>query len=282
MSEQLRVSGVITAFDRPSFLRQAVVSALEQTMPLHELIVIDDGSPTDLASVVEPFGNRVRYLRLAGNQGANAARNAGVAEASGDAVAFLDDDDRWLPEKIERQVAMLAAGYDAVLCGWTASDSSETCVHPLAEVNEAMLRVGNPYCGTSGFVARREALLREPFDLSLAKGQEWDVYVRLAQGQVLGYVAEPLYLRDIGDHSRITLNARNLAPHELFERARAVHKHRAWLGETCYRNQLAAKLLEHIKQRESKHRYLFYALRHAGVRATTMHLWRKVMKKRQG
>jgi glycosyltransferase involved in cell wall biosynthesis len=75
------VSGVITAYDRPAFLREAIESALMQTRPLLELIVVDDSSPRDLSIVVAPFGERVRYLRLPQNQGANAARNAGIAAA---------------------------------------------------------------------------------------------------------------------------------------------------------------------------------------------------------
>jgi glycosyltransferase involved in cell wall biosynthesis len=279
MDGQVSVSGVITAYDRPDFLRGAIESALEQTWPLCELIVVDDGSPSDLLEVVAPFGERVRYLRLSGNQGANAARNAGIAAAGGDAVALLDDDDRWLPDKVSRQVSRLAAGYEAVLCGWRASDGGETRIHPVDEVTGDMLRRGNPYCGTSGLLARREALLAVPFDVSLPKSQEWDVYVRLAQRRPLAYVRAPLYVRDTGDHARITLKARQYTPQELLDRARAVRKHRAWLGERHYREQLAAKLLDHIGQRPAKHRYLVHAIRHAGLPATTAHLLHKVVER---
>jgi glycosyltransferase involved in cell wall biosynthesis len=246
---------------------------------LRELVVVDDGSSTDLFEVVAPFGERVRYLRLSGNQGANAARNAGIAAAEGDAVALLDDDDRWLPDKVARQVARLAAGYEAVLCGWRAGDGSETRVHPVDDVTADMLRRGNPYCGTSGLLARRDALLAVPFDAALPKSQEWDVYVRLAQRRPLAYVRAPLYERDTGDHARITLSARHYTPEQLLQHALAVRKHRTWLGERHYRAQLAAKLLDHIAVRPAKHRYLLYAVRHAGLPATTGHLLRKTMER---
>ena len=281
MGGHVAVSGVITTYDRPDFLKEAIASALAQTFPLAELIVVDDGSPSDLGAVVDASRGEVRYLRLAGNRGANAARNAGVAAATGEVVAFLDDDDRWLPEKIERQVAALAGGYDAVLCGWWSPGGEEARLYPVAEVTEDMLRRGNPYCGTSGLLARRRALLDEPFDEMLPQGQEWDVYLRLAKHRPLAYIPDPLYVRDSGDHTRITSKARHYTPAELFEHARAVRKHRATLGERHYRDQLAARLLDHIGQRPAKHRYIRYAVRHAGLRATAAHLVGKVIQRRR-
>jgi len=281
MHADVTVSGVITAYDRPDFLKAAIASALAQTLPLTELIVVDDGSPSDLEAVVEAADGDVRYVRLAGNRGANAARNAGVAAARGDLVAFLDDDDRWLPEKIERQVSRLADDCDAVLCGWRSAAGDEVRVHPVDEVSAAMLRRGNPYCGTSGLLARRRVLVDEPFDETLPQGQEWDVYLRLATRRALAYVGEPLYVRSTGDHTRITFKARHYTPAELFEHARAVRKHRAALGERHYRDQLAARLLDHIGQRPAKHRYILYALRHAGLAATTAQLVGKVVRRRR-
>lgn len=273
------VSGIITAYDRPDFLREAIASALAQTRPLTELIVVDDGSPNELASVVASFGDRVRYLRLPTNRGANAARNAGVAAATGEVVAFLDDDDRWQPSKIESQLRRLqAGGYEAVLCGWESIDGSERLVHAIDDVTEAMLRRGNPYCGTSGLVAHRPVLLDEPFDETLPQGQEWDVYVRLAKRHVLAYVQDALYLRRSGPHASISSSSRRYSPEALLQQAAAARKHRAWLGERYYRERLAARLLSHLSQREAKYRYILYALRHAGLRATTTFLVRKAVR----
>jgi len=275
----IMVSGVITAYDRPEFLRVAIMSAFGQTVPLMELIVVDDASPRDLTSVVEPFAKRVRYFRMPQNRGANAARNLGIAMAYGDVVAFLDDDDEWLPEKIEHQLPSLTADHEASLCGWRFVDQNEAHVQAIDQVTEDMLRRSNPFCGTSGLMAKRETLLKEPFDEALPQGQDWDVYVRLAKRRPLAYVPSPLVLRRVGDHQGITRSARDRTPEQLLERAADVHKHRAWLGEWLYRKRLAGRLLSYLGQRQNKHRYVLHAIRHAGLAATAVFLVEKTLRR---
>lgn len=97
------ISVVIPAYNAASTIAAAIESALAQTRPPDEIIVVDDGSKDDTASVVERFGTAVRLVRQA-NAGCGQARNTGVREARGSWLAFLDADDTWLPTKLERQV----------------------------------------------------------------------------------------------------------------------------------------------------------------------------------
>ncbi len=90
------VSVIIPAYNSAHCLGRAISSALEQTTPPAEIIVIDDGSTDTTASVALGFGNRIRFLQQE-NRGQGAARNAGLAVARGEYVAFLDADDFWLP-----------------------------------------------------------------------------------------------------------------------------------------------------------------------------------------
>ncbi|MBU2623748.1 MAG: glycosyltransferase family 2 protein [Proteobacteria bacterium] len=90
------VSVIIPAYNVESCLSRAVLSALEQVPPPLEVIVINDGSTDRTAEVARGFGERIRYLEQP-NQGQGAARNAGLAVAAGEYVAFLDADDCWLP-----------------------------------------------------------------------------------------------------------------------------------------------------------------------------------------
>src|SRR4051794_11272015 len=116
------VSVVIPTRDRAGLVAGAVRSALAQTGVEVEVCVVDDGS---LEPPNVPADERVRLVRLPRPAGPAAARNAGLAATTGELVAFLDDDDEWLPGKLERQVAALeAAGPDAVMvaCGFEAWD----------------------------------------------------------------------------------------------------------------------------------------------------------------
>lgn len=107
MDRPVAISVIIATFNRSGYLRQAIASVLAQTYPDLEPIVVDDGSSDDTAAVVAGFADpRIRYIYQA-NQGRSAARNRGLAEARGRYIAFLDDDDLYLPHKLALQVQRL-------------------------------------------------------------------------------------------------------------------------------------------------------------------------------
>jgi GT2 family glycosyltransferase len=104
-----RLSVVIPAFNAATTIRSAVASVLRQTVPVLEVIVVDDGSTDATAQVVEAIDDpRVRYISRI-NGGPSAARNAGIAAARGEWVGFLDSDDLWLPRYVETATAALDA-----------------------------------------------------------------------------------------------------------------------------------------------------------------------------
>ena len=95
----MKVSAVIPAFNRRDYLPRAIDSALAQTIPVGEIVVIDDGSTDGSAEFLESrYGNRVRVVRQA-NSGVAGARRRGIQEARGEWIAFLDSDDEWFPER---------------------------------------------------------------------------------------------------------------------------------------------------------------------------------------
>ena len=100
------VSVIIPTYNRAHLLEKALKSVFAQTYKDYEVIVVDDGSTDGTADVVAKFGTEVRYFTQS-NRGVGAARNRGLKEARGRYVAFLDDDDTWLPAKLERQVAVM-------------------------------------------------------------------------------------------------------------------------------------------------------------------------------
>ncbi len=109
MSE-LTVSTVIPTHKRPALLRAALTTAVRESEPGDEVIVVDDGGEAETKAVVDAFGPPVRYLTTATpHSGAGAARNVGIQAALGDLVAFLDDDDEWMPGKLGWQRAVMEA-----------------------------------------------------------------------------------------------------------------------------------------------------------------------------
>lgn len=109
----LRISVIIPTHNRAELIQRAMESVTSQTYPVHEILVIDDGSTDDTKNVVQDFvhshiesGVSVKYI-CQEQRGAAAARNSGINAASGEWIAFLDSDDRWLPEKLTWQVRAL-------------------------------------------------------------------------------------------------------------------------------------------------------------------------------
>jgi glycosyltransferase involved in cell wall biosynthesis len=104
----IEVTAVIPVHNGQRFVADSVRSVLGQTHPVHECLVVDDGSTDETVAAVRDFGTPVRVIRRP-HEGVAAARNAGIRAATGEYVAFLDADDVWLPTKIERQLAALEA-----------------------------------------------------------------------------------------------------------------------------------------------------------------------------
>jgi glycosyltransferase involved in cell wall biosynthesis len=101
-----RVSVVVPTFNRAELIQETIESVLRQTTPAHEIIVVDDGSTDSTCAVVRAYGDRV-VLLSDDHRSAAAARNRGLARATGDWIAFLDSDDIWTPTKLEKQLEYL-------------------------------------------------------------------------------------------------------------------------------------------------------------------------------
>jgi glycosyltransferase involved in cell wall biosynthesis len=187
-----RVTVVIPCYNRTAWIPAALSSVLAQTEPDLEVVVVDDGSrpPVDAWC---PGDVRVRWVRQP-NRGAAAARNRGVAHAQSDYVAFLDSDDRFLPEKLERQLALMDANPE-VLLSHTSYARIDPEGHRLATIDSGRFGEGvypDIYAGcpisTSTVVIRRAAIAQGPwFDETAHVAEDILLWARLAKrGRILG------------------------------------------------------------------------------------------------
>ena len=195
------VSVIIPTYNYGRFIGEAVDSALAQTRAPLEVIVVDDGSTDDTAEVLAAYSDRVRVLRQK-NSGVAMARNAGIAAARGEYLAFLDSDDAWYPRKLERQMPRFDAepSLGLVHCGAETIDSGgrtlKTSVDGLeGRVAEAMLRLDREVImpqGSSIVVPKRVAEEVGGFDARLPPSEDWDFCYRVAARYAVGYVPEVL------------------------------------------------------------------------------------------
>lgn len=219
-SDNPLVSVVIPTYDRPDRIRGAVESVLEQTYEPIEILVVDDHSPTPVVEHLDgelsrtpDDGKRLQVIRHEENRGANAARNTGIREATGNYVAFLDDDDRWYPEKIERQVQTFARSSDSVGVVYTGvwnvdGDGRKTKkVVPSVsgKVTEQLLR-GAAVAGSFSRVMVRSSVIEEAGlpDERFPSWQDREWYIRLSLHCEFEYVAEPLTVRVLAGHDQIS------------------------------------------------------------------------------
>jgi glycosyltransferase involved in cell wall biosynthesis len=193
------VSAVIPAFNAGPFLADAIKSILSQTSGEVEVIVVDDGSKDNTGEIARSFGAPVVCLTQT-NRGMAASRNAGIEMANGDWIGFLDADDTWFPNKLERQFAALARDSSRKVCysKWQVVDSN---LQPLFEQGTApgdssiedLLFRGNVVGSVCTGLVKSELLKGiGGFDPSLSHCADWDLWIRLARHTEFAYVPEAL------------------------------------------------------------------------------------------
>ena len=218
------VSAIITTYKRkPDMVMRALTSILRQTYRDIEIIVVDDSPPDYCArkevesavlSKQKDFQDiKIKYVAHEKNMGACVARNTGLNEATGEYVAYLDDDDEWLPEKLEKQVNVIKQSNVAlVYCGSLCmNDDTGKCTEKAREFVRGRvfdrLILSNFIESTSYPLIRTECLrMIGGFDPLMQSAQDYDVWLRLAEHYEIDYVEEPLVLYHEHSGERITTN----------------------------------------------------------------------------
>ena len=229
----MRLSVVLPVFNGALFLAAAIDSVLVQTRPADEIIAVDDGSTDDSRAVLARYPP-VRVVSQA-NTGCAAARNAGAALASGDAIAFVDQDDIQCAERFARQIDALQADprLGLVVCA-QQNFLSETIVRPPAWCDPRILAVPQHGFGTNTLLLRREVFFRVgPFDPEKVPMDDSDWLLRaLDGGERYLHIDAALVRRRIHDAN---LSARRFTPRGTQLMARTLHEslqRRRGRGET--------------------------------------------------
>lgn len=179
------VSVVIPAFNGAKYIGETIESILAQTYRPLEVLVVDDGSTDATGEIVQRFGDPVRYIRQQ-NAGTAAARNRAVAESRGEFIALLDQDDLWVPHKLERQIPRFAedAQIGLVFAGIeffdTKSGKITATYFPGDELDLCDL-LAHVVLPVQTILFRRSALEKiGPFDTTLGGTDDWDIGIRMA------------------------------------------------------------------------------------------------------
>lgn len=197
------VSVIIPAYNRAALIGESLESVYAQTYEPLEVIVVDDGSTDDLESALSPYLRQgLRLIRHETNKGAPTARNAGIAEAKGEFIAFLDSDDLWEPDKTKQQVRKIVeSGPDTALVysGIRKIDQDGKLLgfkNPVKKGSIYLDLLANNWIGsTSTALVRASALSRVGgFDATLRSRQDLDLWLRISREFTIDFVADPLVL----------------------------------------------------------------------------------------
>lgn len=200
-SAEPAVSVVIPAWNAAWCVGRAIDSVLAQDFADREIVVVNDGSTDDTAGVLAGYGDVIRVVTQA-NGGMSSARNAGIRAARGRYLAFLDADDRWLPGKLGRQMALMAQRPELAFCAATArfEDPEGKPAGMWACSGKADAGVADIFAhhatvagGASSVLARRELVQQlGGFDETLFGAEDTDLWVRLAALGPFACIADPL------------------------------------------------------------------------------------------
>lgn len=240
MNNKPLISVVIPAYNRENTIHYCLKSITEQSYENFEVLVVDDCSTDDTATIVKSFADRrIRCLTLESRSGAQAARNRGIRESSGEWIAFQDSDDEWYAEKLDLQVGALGRfdfdPWTVIHCNgiWVDDVRGKRLPEKVPAIEgdcvyEALLR--NPGPMFQGMLVSRAALDRINYlDTAVPSYQEWDTAISLARLCRFVYISEPLFVYHlIGDETISKDKKREVLGYQY-----VIDKHKKEIMEIC-------------------------------------------------
>ena len=244
---------MIPAYNAADTIARALDSVLAQSRQPSEIIVVDDSSSDATAAVVQAYADRgVTLVELPERRGAAGARNEGIRQATGDAIAFLDADDEWLSPKLELQIAVLTSSPRIALVA-CASNLISPEGEDLGDIYRGHPIVAGPeswkallafnFITTPSVLAWRDRILGlGGFDERLKIGEDQDLWIRLALSGELGYVERSL----VRVHARKNSLSAEMKTGPLTYTLPMIERHVAMLGERLSRQEVRRILGERL------------------------------------
>ncbi len=201
--EQPTVSAIIITYNRANFLKKSIESILNQTYHDFEILIVDDCSPDHTREIVEGFNDkRIKYFIHENNKGEGGSRNTGLQHARGKYIAFLDDDDEWLENKLQRQVSLLeTASHEigVVYTGLIRIDGKTDEIIDTNQIQKASGHILSNLIQGKNFVTPSTVMIKKEcfesvgiFDEKLPTGFDYDMWIRIAKHYQFQYLNEPL------------------------------------------------------------------------------------------
>lgn len=212
------VSVIIPAFNASKSILRTLNSVFNQTYTNYEIVVVDDGSTDDTRSVIQPYLSKIRYIYQQ-NQERSAARNTGIEAAEGEYIAFLDADDTWMPNKLEKQIVAFENNPELgmVYCqAYLVAENGQLlgltgiCPSDSEEAYQRLL-LGNFIPSPTPLLRRSVVKEIGGFDSELRHAEDWDYWLRAARVRPVGMVQQPLANYCIGNCALLLqrMDARN-------------------------------------------------------------------------
>ncbi|MBZ2166167.1 glycosyltransferase family 2 protein [Methanobacterium spitsbergense] len=222
--DELFVSIIIPTYNRANLITRAINSILDQSYTNYEIIVVDDGSTDNTKEVIQRFNeDKINYYVHKKNRGAAAARNTGIKYSKGDFIAFQDSDDKWLPEKLEKEMDVFLEASDkigVVYSGyWHIKDNKKIYI-PTPKVTKKEgnihfeLLKGNFVSGLS--VIRKICFKKVGlYDENLPNLEDWELYIRISKYFSFKFIDEPLSIAYCSSDSASINYSKNLKSSEI-------------------------------------------------------------------
>jgi glycosyltransferase involved in cell wall biosynthesis len=210
-----KVSVIVPTCNRAALIGSAIGSVLEQTYQNFEIVVVDDASTDNTRDTIASFEDpRLKYIRHVINKGDAASRNTGISYSDGDYVAFLDDDDEWLPDKLQMQIDVLSncsPRVGMVYTGFVKRDKRNgkiVAVKTTGKRGDLLQEIlCSNFIATPCILLRRECFQRVGmFDERMPCNSDYDMWIRLAEHFHFECIDEPLVVVNHSHGPKLSMN----------------------------------------------------------------------------